>query len=270
MSFLENSVFAQKMYAISNVLTNAYDHIYDLNKFKRKKAIPSIYQSFVPIAMSKFNKMYHNNLTKLKINTDADLVIKEKSFFTSTVSNGEYSFIANMILIDTVDTKPVEYFYGYNTCKKFMDPPIPYIKDISDMTQSTNQQMEIIVCTTSMLKALLTYHGYYYNCWKILFPKSNNAEYMSSIYETIIKLSFSAFRYNYYKCLDKETDNGLEDLYYCDGMLASVIRNIINIIEDDFEYFSPFITTFPDFASQEAKYIGENLLDYANTTQVQE
>ena len=270
MSFFENSIFAQKMYAICNVLTDAYDYIYDLNRVKRgKKPIPSIYQSFIINAMYGINKRYHNNLKTLKIDTDKNITIKEKLFFTSTVSNGEFSFIANMILIDTTESNPDEYFYGYNTAVRFMDPPIPYIKDISDMTQSPNQQMVIIVCTTGMLKALLTYHGYYYNSWKNFFPRSNDIGYINHVYETIIKLSMSAFRYNYYRCLDAEVDNGLDELYQCNGKLSEVIRNIINIYEDDCRFFIPFEEAFPDFCSTEIKYIKENLLDHENTDQVQ-
>lgn len=268
MSFFENSVFAQKMYAICNALTDAYDYIYDLKKYTRKKPIPPIYQSFVSEAMPEINKMYHNNRKRLQIDTVDDLTIKEKIFFSSTVSNGEFSFIANLILVDVEQT---EYFYGYtSTDKSLIDIPIPYVKDISEMTQSINQQMEIIVCTPGILKAILTYHGYYRLCWKKFFPRAIYIEQDNHIHNTMVKLSMSAFRYNYYKCLDSEIDHGLDELYGCVGMLSDVMRNLFVIYEDDFEYFSLFIKAFPDFAEADSKYIEENLLNHGNTDQVQE
>mgnify|MGYP006935421850 CR=1 FL=1 len=267
MSFFENSIFAQKMYATCNVLTDAYDYIYDLNRIKRrKKPIPSMYQSFISQAMGTFNTRYHKNTKELRMEMKDDLVITDKQFFTSTASNGEFSFIANLILIETEQT---EYFYGYTTSEKFIEPPTPFVRDASEFTQSPNQQMVIIVCTRDLLKAILTYYGFYYNCWKEFFPRSNTKEYINHIFESLIKLSMSAFRYNYYRCLDAELE-GMEVLFECDGYLSNIMRNIINIFEDDYKYFNDFFESFPGFASQDAKYIKENLLNHANTTQVQE
>ena len=129
--------------------------------------------------------------------------------------------------------------------------------------------MVIIVCTRDSLKAILTYWGFYYNCWKAFFPRSNTKEYINHIFESLITLSMSAFRYNYYRCLDAELE-GMEELFECDGYLSNTMRNIINAFEDDYKYFVNFFNNFSSFASQDTKNIKENLLNHGNTDQVQE